>query len=71
METTILFAGAGILLVSVVLSMTINRIIQRANATPADPGERSHGIFDVFTQIGKWQDRRQREQSRRSRQHDE
>jgi hypothetical protein len=51
MELTILLAGAGLVLVALSLSLTIERLVRRLGVRPAADSERSRGLFDVVARI--------------------
>jgi hypothetical protein len=59
MDTTLLLIGGTLLLVSVILSVSIERLIRHLGVAPQNPDERSNGFRDVVRRIDRWRQSRE------------
>jgi lipoate-protein ligase A len=64
MDASMLIIGAGLLVGSIVLSFSVERLMRRLGVHPENPEERSGGIRDIASRIDRW--RRSRETPDRS-----
>jgi hypothetical protein len=64
MDASMLIIGAGLLVGSVVLSFSVERLMRRLGVHPEKPEEQSGGIRDVASRVDQW--RRSREAPDRS-----
>jgi hypothetical protein len=58
-DLNLVIIGAGLLIGSVVLSLTIERAMRRLGVSPSAPDDRSRGIRDVARQIERWRQSRE------------
>jgi hypothetical protein len=59
MDLTLLLLGGTLLVISVVLSISIERLIRHLGVTPKDPDQRSRGFRDVAHRIERWRESRE------------
>jgi hypothetical protein len=59
MDMTLVLLGGTLLLASVIISVSIERLIRHLGVSPEKPDDRSNGFRDVVQRIDRWRQSRE------------